>query len=112
VSSAKRPVPVMNLGSSTLFSGWPMTAVSSFTTAWTEGKIGRACQIRQVKILLKPQASGALIEPKVLRIPCAQVSRGGFIARGKVWNLCEVLGWGTESYPTDEVEVTVAFPPD
>src|SRR5437016_13210781 len=37
MSSAKRPVPVMNLGSSTLFRGWPRTAVSSFTTVWTEG---------------------------------------------------------------------------
>src|SRR3989442_7873494 len=37
MSSAKRPVPVMNLGSSTLFRGWRRTGVSSFTTAWTEG---------------------------------------------------------------------------
>src|SRR5439155_26098112 len=37
MSSAKRPVPVMNLGSSTLFRGWPRTGVSSFTTAWTVG---------------------------------------------------------------------------
>src|SRR5712691_4861010 len=112
MSSAKRPVPVMNLGSSTRFRGWPRTAVSSFTTAWVEGNGSDVPNSIGKDFTEAARRRMRRFEPQVLRISRAEVSRGGFVARGKVWGGCKVPGWWAESDPIDEAEVSVALASD
>src|SRR2546428_13962832 len=101
----------MILVSSTLFRGWQRTGFSSFTTACMEGN-GSDGPNSIGKRFNRSREAPKGDEHQVLRITCAEVSRGGFIARGRVWDGCKVPGWWTESYPADEAQVTLALPSD